>query len=126
MQKPNQKLEKGSIFILSIGFVIWSAVFISQTSVIAFDGHRYFCLFDDAMISMRYAWNFSHGSGLVWNHGEYIQGYSNLLLTLLMSSATYFLNKSTAALFMQIAGAAFYAGNRNDQYENIRPGHSNQ
>ncbi len=107
MQKPNQKLEKGSIFILSIGFVIWSAVFISQTSVIAFDGHRYFCLFDDAMISMRYAWNFSHGSGLVWNHGEYIQGYSNLLLTLLMSSATYFLNKSTAALFMQIAGAAF-------------------
>jgi hypothetical protein len=26
------------------------------------------------MISMRYAWNVSHGSGLVWNPGERVEG----------------------------------------------------
>jgi hypothetical protein len=39
----------------------WAHPFIMESSVVAFDGRRYFNLFDDAMISMRYAWNFSHG-----------------------------------------------------------------
>ncbi len=85
MNPPNRKLEKAIITVISIGFGIWCAAFIYRSSFIAVDGKRYFSLFDDAMISMRYAWNFSHGLGLVWNPGEYIQGYTNLLMTLLMS-----------------------------------------
>ena len=59
-----------------------------ESSVVAIDGRRYFGLFDDAMISMRYAWNFSHGQGLVWNAGERIEGYTNLLWTLIMAVFT--------------------------------------
>lgn len=107
MDLPNRRLEKAIITVISIGFLIWSAVFIYRSSFIAVDGKRYFCLFDDSMISMRYAWNFSHGLGLVWNPGEYIQGYTNLLMTLLMSLATLVFDKSTAVLFIQISGAGF-------------------
>jgi hypothetical protein len=107
MDLPNRKLEKVIIITISVGFVIWSAVFIYISSFIAIDGKRYFCLFDDAMISMRYAWNFSHGLGLVWNPGERIEGYSNLLMTLLMSLVTLVFDKSTSVLFIQLLGAGF-------------------
>jgi arabinofuranosyltransferase len=50
------------------------------------DGHRYYVLADDAMISMRYAQNLAHGHGLVWNPGEPpVEGYTNLLWTLVMA-----------------------------------------
>ena len=49
------------------------------------DGVIYFSLFDDAMISMRYAKNLAEGHGLVWNIGERIEGFSNPLWTLYMS-----------------------------------------
>jgi len=107
MEGPSRKLEKAIIGASSVGFVIWSAAFIYRSSFIAVDGKRYFSLFDDAMISMRYAWNFSHGLGLVWNPGERIEGYTNLLMTMLMSFATLSLDKSTAALFIQVSGAVF-------------------
>ncbi len=84
--------------------VIWSALFIYQSSYIALDGHRYFGLFDDAMISMRYAWNFAHGHGLVWNTGQRVEGYTNLLMTLLMSLAALFLSKPLAVLAIQVLG----------------------
>ena len=74
-------------------YLIWAALFIYQSSYIAIDGHRYFGLFDDAMISMRYAWNFAHGNGLVWNVGQRVEGYTNLLMTLVMSVAALLLNK---------------------------------
>ena len=107
MNKSFPRSEKSIIGIISIGFAVWSAAFIYGSSFIAIDGKRYFCLFDDAMISMRYAWNFSHGAGLVWNPGEYVQGYTNLLMTLLMSFATLAFDKSTAALSIQISGVVF-------------------
>lgn len=107
MNISNRKLEKATIAFISIGFVMWSAAFIYRSSFIAIDGKRYFCLFDDAMISMRYAWNFSNGLGLVWNPGEYVQGYTNLLMTLLMSIATLVFDKSMAVLFIQISGVGF-------------------
>ncbi len=59
------------------------------------------------MISMRYAWNFSHGKGLVWNVGDHVQGYSNLLMTLIMSVATSVFSKSMAVLSIQILGVVF-------------------
>ena len=49
------------------------------------DGVRYWWLADDAMISMRYARNLAEGLGLVWNAGERVEGYTNLLWTLFMA-----------------------------------------
>lgn len=48
-------------------------------------GVRYWWLFDDAMISMRYARHLAMGVGLVWNPGEYIEGYTNFLWVLCMA-----------------------------------------
>jgi hypothetical protein len=101
------KVEKRITRLVALVFVLLSLIFIYRTSFVAIDGRRYFCLFDDAMISMRYAWNFSHGAGLVWNAGEYVQGYTNLLMTLIMALATWIFNKSIAALFIQILGIGF-------------------
>ncbi len=56
------------------------------------------------MISMRYAWNFAHGLGLVWNAGQRVEGYSNLLMTLIMSLASIFLEKKFAVLAVQVFG----------------------
>ena len=41
----------------------------------------YFSVFtvDDAYISYRYAENFAKGDGLVFNKGEYVEGYTNFL-----------------------------------------------
>jgi hypothetical protein len=60
------------------------AAFIARSSF-SFQGRTYFTLFDDAMISMRYAQNFAAGHGLVWNPGQHVEGYSNFLWTLWMS-----------------------------------------
>jgi arabinofuranosyltransferase len=95
--------EKAFLAIL-VCFILWCIVFIYRSSFIAPDGRRYFSLFDDAMISMRYAWNFSHGQGLVWNSGQYVEGYTNLLMTLVMSVSAFVFNKSIAVLSIQIIG----------------------
>jgi arabinofuranosyltransferase len=95
--------------IVGIGacFVAWASLFIYQSSFVGIDGRRYFCLIDDAMISMRYAWNLSHGFGLVWNPGEYVEGYTNPLMTLLMALPTLLFDKVGAVLAVQILGIVF-------------------
>lgn len=98
-------IEKGILIAIAVGFLAWSALFIFKFSCIGIDGKRYFCLNDDAMISMRYGWNLLHGVGLVWNPGERIEGYSNPLMTLIIAIVTIFLNKSLAVLSIQIFGA---------------------
>ncbi len=92
--------------LLALLYIAWAYRFILESSLVAIDGKRYFNLFDDAMISMRYAWNLSHGNGLVWNPGERVEGYTNLLLTLVMSVFTALLDKSNAVLGVQILGVA--------------------
>lgn len=42
---------------------------------------------DDAFISLRYAQNLVAGAGLVFNPGEYVEGYTNLSWTLLLAAA---------------------------------------
>lgn len=60
--------------------------FILRTSFV-FEDRRVFTLFDDAMISMRYAQNLAAGHGLVFNAGEpAVEGYTNLLWTLWMAA----------------------------------------
>jgi len=60
--------------------------YISRTAIAEGDS-RVFVLWDDAMISMRYARNLAKGDGLVWNPGEpAVQGFTNLGVTLAMAS----------------------------------------
>jgi hypothetical protein len=80
-----KKHRKIPLLIVVLLFLFWAGVFIYKSSFVAIDGQRYFSLFDDAMISMRYAWNLAHGYGLVWNPGERVEGYTNLLMVLLMT-----------------------------------------
>jgi hypothetical protein len=97
------KLEVVLLFVLAAGYVVWAAGFIERSAVETTSG-RYFCLFDDAMISLRYAWNLAHGNGLVWNPGERVEGTTCFLFTLYMSLGALVLGKSAAALFVQITG----------------------
>jgi len=65
--------------------VVFSVIFTAHSSF-TYRGHRYFTLFDDGMISMRYAANLAHGRGLVWNAGgAHVEGYTNFLWTLWMA-----------------------------------------
>lgn len=45
-------------------------------------GLAYWFVCDDAFISFRYARNLLHGDGLVFNPGEYVEGYTNFLWVL--------------------------------------------
>jgi len=45
-------------------------------------------LCDDAFISIRYADNLANGLGLVYNAGERVEGYTNLLWTLMLAAAS--------------------------------------
>ncbi len=67
------------------GFIAYGVLFIFRTSFVI-DGERFFSLFDDAMVSMRYARNLAAGNGLVWNPGgETIEGYTNFLWVIWMA-----------------------------------------
>jgi hypothetical protein len=69
-----------------VAYVAYAGAFVYRTSFVI-NGERYFSLFDDAMISMRYARNLAGGYGLVWNpDGVRIEGYTNLLWTLYMAA----------------------------------------
>jgi len=91
--------------IATLFYAVWAAGFIILTSTTDAAGRRSFCLFDDAMVSMRYAWNLAHGRGLVWNPPERIEGFTNLLMTLLMTLPVRLLDKSSAVLAIQVLGA---------------------
>lgn len=83
------------------------AVFVLRTSF-TIGGTRYFVLFEDAMISMRYARHLASGHGLVWNIGEPpIEGFTNLLWVLWMSVAHLLgLSESKVSLFIMLTGVA--------------------
>ena len=91
-------------------FVLWTAFLIRAASNVYPDGHRNFLLFDDGMISLRYAWNLAHGHGLVFNPGERVEGYTNLLMVLLMTGATAIFSKPIAPLCIQVVGVVTVLG----------------
>lgn len=95
-----------------VGFLAYAALFIYRTSFVI-DGERYFSLFDDAMIAMRYARNLANGYGLVWNPGgERIEGYTDPLWVLLMSLIHLLpIPQSKTSLTIQVAGMVFLALN---------------
>lgn len=110
MASPARLRTFGLAAVVAALYTAWAYPFIMESSVVAFDGRRYYNLFDDAMISMRYAWNFSHGQGLVWNAGQRVEGYTNLLQTLIMSVFTALLDKSAAVLAVQLLGIVLVLG----------------
>ncbi len=98
-----QTLLLGLIVLLQI---LYSAFFIARSSfVIA--GERYFVLFDDAMISMRYARNLAAGFGPVWNPGgPRVEGITNPLWMLYMALVHLLpVPASKMSLPIQITGA---------------------
>jgi hypothetical protein len=73
-----------AIWALLLLLAVWGGWFIYRTSF-DLDGQRFFCLFDDAMISMTYARNLVFGHGLNWARwGEPVEGFTHPLWTLLM------------------------------------------
>ncbi|MDP3941886.1 MAG: hypothetical protein Q8Q49_06285 [bacterium] len=77
--------KKHFFFFLCLFFILYGVLLILKASFVV-EGVRYFVLFDDEMVSMRYAKNLAHGLGLVWNvGGERVEGFTNPLWTLYMS-----------------------------------------
>ena len=73
------------LLLLLVVYAAYAGGFIWNVSY-EIQGKRYFFLFDDAMISMRYARNLAEGNGLVWNPGEErVEGFTNPLWTLMMA-----------------------------------------
>ncbi|MCW5879034.1 MAG: glycosyltransferase family 39 protein [Anaerolineales bacterium] len=70
---------------LATTYLLYGLLYIIRTSIVL-DGQRTFALFDDGMISMRYARNLAGGHGLVWNPGgERVEGFSNPLWVFFMA-----------------------------------------
>ena len=86
--KKKSDFKENKWYLMFLGLflivVLWLPVIICGRNAVI-DGVRYWWLHDDAMISMRYALNFSQGYGLVWNPGEMVEGYTNFLWTIYMS-----------------------------------------
>ena len=66
---------RARLVLLLLGLLAWNSLWFRPWVV------------DDAFISLRYAWNLAHGAGLVYNPGEAVEGYSNLLWVLLGAGA---------------------------------------
>ena len=103
--------NKQVIYLLAvvITFIVWGILYTANGVYVAHDGMTYLYIFDDAMISMRYAWNLAHGHGLVWNPGEPpVQGFTNMLMTLFMVLPNLLFSKHGAATAVQVSGFVFH------------------
>ena len=105
-------MKNTSMCLVTILLSAWSAAFIWNSSFVV-DGERYFCLFDDAMISMTYARNLVEGFGLNWARwGPPVEGYSNPLWTLVMVPVNLTpLALPMRSLLIQAAGLLCLLGN---------------
>jgi hypothetical protein len=73
-----------ALFVVLLLLAVWGGRFIWDTTVDV-SGRRFFCLFDDAMISMAYARNLVEGHGLNWaRQGAPVEGFTHPLWTFLM------------------------------------------
>lgn len=104
---------KRLLFVLILlAYALYAGIYIYKTSFVI-SGQRFFVLFDDAMISMRYARNLADGYGLVWNPGaERVEGYTNPLWVVFMAVFHLFsIPASKMSLLIQISGAIFLIAN---------------
>ncbi|MCS6835322.1 MAG: hypothetical protein NZ750_04810 [Anaerolineae bacterium] len=97
--------------LLLSAYLLWSLTFIQRSSF-EVEGQRMYALFEDSMISMRYAWNFVQGHGLVWNVGEApVEGYTNFLWVLVMASQIVLFGRLNGVLAVQIVGMLILCAN---------------
>lgn len=104
-------LRNFSFSLLIIGYVYYIYRYIIATSILI-GGTTYYVLFDDAMISMRYAYNLAHGLGPVWNAGERVEGFTNPLWVGIMALVHLLpIGLNQTGLVIQIIGASFLTFN---------------
>lgn len=65
---------------------------------------------DDAFISFRYARNAARGEGLVFNTGEYVEGFTNFLWTLFFVPAHFIFEPAWIPTFSHLLSLAFFTG----------------
>lgn len=107
MPQNSRRFTRFLFPLILIAYVIYAGVYIYRTSF-TFGGQRYFALFDDAMISMRYASNLAQGYGPVWNPGERVEGFSNPLWVAYMALLHLLpLSITQVSLAVQLSGLAF-------------------
>jgi hypothetical protein len=96
--------------LIILGYIFYGWRYIQETSFVV-GGKSYYVLFDDAMISMRYAYNLAHGNGLVWNVGERVEGFTNPLWVGYMTLFHLFpIPANTISLYIQLSGLVFTVG----------------
>ncbi|MEW6400796.1 MAG: hypothetical protein AB1649_03290 [Chloroflexota bacterium] len=107
----NSRLLRNLLFgLLVVGYLIYGLRYIESTSI-TLGGEKYYVLFDDAMISMRYAYNLAHGLGPVWNEGERVEGFTNPLWVGYMALLHLLpIPLAKMSLYIQLSGLAFMAG----------------
>lgn len=98
--------------LLLLAHAAYAAAFVARTSF-EVEGQRVFNLFDDAMVSMRYARNLVQGHGLVWNAGgERVEGFSNPLWVGLMALAHVAVpDRASTSLVIQVVSALLLVAN---------------
>ena len=109
---PDGRQLKNWHWICGIAAGLFYVLFIWKNSFLV-SGVRFFSLFDDGMISMRYARNLADGFGLRWNPGEApVEGYTNFLWTLYMAAIHLLpVAPSKTSLLVMLTGAVILLGN---------------
>lgn len=102
---------RASLAVLLLVCAVWSLFYVARTSLDTPEG-RVFVLWDDGMISMRYARNLADGHGLVWNPGgERVWGATNLGMTLCMAAVHLLpLDLAHTALVVQLGCVVMLLG----------------
>ena len=84
MSDSSSRILPLGLAVLLLVFSLWAGWFIHRSSFDV-EGTHYYCLFDDAMISMTYARNLVEGHGLEWaRFGEPVEGFTHPLWMFLM------------------------------------------
>lgn len=104
-------VRRGNVVLPATLLSAFCAVWIART-LVYFRGRPYLSLFDDGMISMRYARNLASGHGLVWNAGQqHVEGYTNFGWTLWMAAIHAIgLDGTGAVLAVMITAVALTVG----------------
>jgi len=98
------KNNRGLLIVL-LAYLVYGITFILRTSYFV-EGIRFFSLFDDAMISMRYARHLAEGYGFVWNIGDKpIEGFTNQFWVVMMAFFHFICHDRTIiSLWIQLLG----------------------
>ena len=98
--------------VVLLAYLLYAGLYIFRTSFVE-DGVRHFSLFDDGMISMRYARNLAEGHGLVWNPGgERVEGFTSGIWVFYLSLLHLLpVSIPKMSLLVQVSGALLLLAN---------------